>query len=297
LGRPLFLVGGFILHGLGMAMALYEGAELDMAALLWGQLAVTAIQLMTHYSNDYFDIAADRANQTPTRWSGGSRVLVEGQLGPGVALGAALFLAAVALLATGVLGLAVRPGPLAIPLLLLALALAWGYSAPPLRLHSRGLGELSVAALVPGLTPLLGYYLQSGRLAWLPVLAALPLCCFQFAMLLVIELPDANGDAAAGKATLVVRFGARWAAGLYKLALAAAYTSLPFLVAAGLPAPVGAALLLAGPVAAWQGWRFHRGLWARPESWASLAFWSIGLLMGSAAAELAMFLILVLTAA
>ena len=29
LGRPLFLLGGFLLHGLGVAMALYQGARLD----------------------------------------------------------------------------------------------------------------------------------------------------------------------------------------------------------------------------------------------------------------------------
>ena len=66
LGRPLFLVGGFVLHALGVAMALYGGAALNLAALLWGQIAISAIQWMTHYSNDYFDLDADRANPTPT---------------------------------------------------------------------------------------------------------------------------------------------------------------------------------------------------------------------------------------
>ena len=82
LGRPLFLGGGFVMYGLGAALAAYAGARIDWALYAWGQLAVTATQLMTHYSNDYFDVAADRANRTPTRWSGGSRVLAEGV--PGV---------------------------------------------------------------------------------------------------------------------------------------------------------------------------------------------------------------------
>jgi 1,4-dihydroxy-2-naphthoate octaprenyltransferase len=291
LGRPLFLVGGFLLHGLGVAMGVYGGARLNMAALAWGQLVITAIQLMTHYSNDYFDIAADKANQTPTRWSGGSRVLAEERLAPTVALAAALCLTAVALLGTMALGLVVRPGWPTFGLLLLALGLAWGYSAPPLRLHSRGLGELSVAVLVAGLTPLVGFYLQSGRLAALPLLAVAPLCLFQFAMLLAIEFPDAAGDAAAGKRTLVVRHGRR-AARLYIVVLILAYAILPLLVTAGLPWPVAVALLLPGPVAAWQGWRVWRGAWAEPARWGSLAFWTIGLLMSSAAAELAIFLAL-----
>lgn len=86
MGRPLFLIGGLLLYGLGVAMALAAGAPLDLPALLWGQAAVTTIQLMTHYCNDYFDLAADVANRTPTRWSGGSRVLPEGWLAPRAAL-------------------------------------------------------------------------------------------------------------------------------------------------------------------------------------------------------------------
>src|SRR3954466_2399733 len=86
MGRPHFLVGGLLLHWLGVAMALSDGAPLNLPALLWGQAAVTSIQLMTHYSNDYFDLAADLANPTPTHWSGGSRVLPAGWLAPRVAL-------------------------------------------------------------------------------------------------------------------------------------------------------------------------------------------------------------------
>src|SRR5688500_13005438 len=50
MGRPKFLVGGLLLHWLGVAMALANGATLKVPALLWGQAAVTTIQLMTHYS-------------------------------------------------------------------------------------------------------------------------------------------------------------------------------------------------------------------------------------------------------
>lgn len=294
LGRPLFLGGGFLLHGLGVAMALYSGAALDWPALAWGQIAITSIQLMTHYSNDYFDVAADRANLTPTQWSGGSRVLVESQLPPAVALWLALSLTVLALVAITVLGLVVRPGFSTFALLLLALLMAWAYSTPPIHLHSRGVGELSVALLVSGLTPLVGFYLQSGRLTLLPFLAVIPLACFQFAMLLAIEFPDAAGDAAVGKRTLVVRRGPAWAARLYGLVLIAVYALLPLLVAAGLPVVVALAACLPLPLAAWQWWRIHRGDWAGPTHWASLAFCSIALLMTTTAAELLAFVWLLL---
>ncbi|MFQ5613028.1 MAG: prenyltransferase [Anaerolineae bacterium] len=290
LGRPHFLVGGFLLHGLGVAMALYEGAQLKLPALLWGQVAITAIQWMTQYSNEYFDLAVDRANRTPTRWSGGSRVLAEGLLPPVVALVTATILAAVALTAALVLALVLKSGGLALPLLVLALLLAWGYSAPPLRLHSRGLGELTTAVLVTGMTPLVGYYLQANRLALLPFLAVLPLCCLQFAMLLMIEFPDAAGDAAGGKRTLVVRMGGARAASLYLAALLAAYGSLPLLVALGLPLPAAIAIGLGAPVAMWQGRRMLRQAWTDPAAWNGLALGSIGLLIGTIALELLAFL-------
>src|SRR5262245_43455275 len=97
LGRPKFLVGGFVLYGLGAALAVAAGAPLDVGLFAWGQLVVTAAQLMTHYANDFFDLEADRANRTPTAWSGGSRVLPDGLLPPRVALWAARALAAIAL--------------------------------------------------------------------------------------------------------------------------------------------------------------------------------------------------------
>src|SRR5512132_3352925 len=93
LGRLKFLGGGFVLYGLGAAIAAVTGHAIDTGRYALGQAAVTAFQLMTHYANDYFDYEADRANATPTQWSGGSRVLVGGELPRGVALGAALGLA------------------------------------------------------------------------------------------------------------------------------------------------------------------------------------------------------------
>ena len=112
LGRPQFLAGGFVLYGLGGALAVASGAAFDPWRYAWGQLVVTATQLMTHYANDYFDLEADRANLTPTRWSGGSRVLTDGALAPVVALRASRVLLLVAAGAAVVLARRVGVGPL-----------------------------------------------------------------------------------------------------------------------------------------------------------------------------------------
>ncbi len=292
LGRFLFLVGGFVMYGLGVAIAWYSGARLNWPVLAWGQLIVTATQLMVHYSNDYFDFAVDQANETPTRWSGGSRVLTEGRLASHVARNAAIALGAAAFVATLMLGIVMHPGPLAVPMLLLALFLCWSYSAPPLRLHSQGLGELTSALAVTTLTPLIGFYLQTGYLSLLPALAILPLCSLQFNMLVSVEIPDADSDAASGKYNLVARYGRAAIAWLYNVVLLIAYVLLPVLVMAGLPPLVVAALSLGLPFAIWRAWRMWRGDWSRPAQWGTIAFFSIALLIGSAVLELAAFIVL-----
>lgn len=294
LGRPLHLVGGFIFNGLGIVIALFLGQTINWSVAVWCQLIITATQLMTHYSNDYFDQDADAAALTPTRWSSGSRVLPDGLVQPRAALVMALACGGVALAGTLYLALSGRvSGPTA-ALLLLSMGLAWGYSSPPLWLNRRGLGEVTGALLVPGLTTLIGFMAQANGLNWLPLLAVVPLICFQFAMLVSVNFPDAVGDALVNKRTLVVSLGPTRGAKLFVAALAAAYLSLPVLVWAGLPAAVALAVSLMLPIALWQGWRIRHGAATDPRQWSGLAFWSIGLLLGSAVLELITFAVLAL---
>lgn len=283
LGRPLHLAGGALFYAIGVASAAAAGAPIARLTAVAGLLTVLATQLLTHYSNDYFDLDTDRLNLHPTRWSGGSRVLVEGALAPAAALWAALACGVVAIV-LAVWAAARSPAPLASLLLpLLGLALAWSYSAPPLRLNRRGAGELTGAVLVPGLTALYGFQLQSAALPSAQLLAVIPLCLLQFAMLLAVNLPDVESDHAVGKRTLVVAIGRRRAAALYIAAIAAAFASAPLLATIGLRPAVGLATLGAAPIALGLAVALWRGAWLRPAAWEAIGFWTIGLLMASAA--------------
>jgi 1,4-dihydroxy-2-naphthoate polyprenyltransferase len=275
-----------VLYGLGAAMAVIGGATLDWGRFAWGQLVVTATQLGTHYSNDYFDLEADRANQTPTRWSGGSRVLPAGMLPPGVALAASVVLFGLATVAGVWLSARAGRTALLLPLGLAMIGLAWQYSSPPLRLVASGLGEVTTAIVVTLLVPVYAYALQTGELRPPILFAALLPCALQFAMLLAIEFPDAGGDAAAGKRTLVVRLGAAPAARLYAVTTLAGFGLLPLLARPGLPAAVVVAPMLLAPLAIWQTMRVARGAYRDSARWESVAFWSVALLIGSAVAEL-----------
>jgi len=290
LGRPLFLGGGFLLYALGAVVAALHGHALDWRRYALGQGAVTAFQWMTHYANDYFDYDADLANQTPTRWSGGSGVLRAGELPRKVALIAAIVLALIGGGLTVAIGVAA--GGTAVVTLVAISALAWAYSAPPLRLCARGLGELDTVIVVTGLVPWLAFALQAPDLRGLGVLALaiVPLALLQFAMLLAIELPDAASDAATGKRTLIVRLGAERGAQVFVLITTLAYAWLPISSLIGLPTRVVLAATAPVPIAAWRISRIadHED----PDAFAQLTFFAVFVLVATALAEVVAFVTL-----
>jgi 1,4-dihydroxy-2-naphthoate polyprenyltransferase len=217
LSRPLFLYGGFAGVALGGAVVHAAGLRIGAVEYVCVQAMVTAFQLMVHYANDYFDREAD-AQATPTAWSGGSGVLTTGALHPRVALGAALLCAAAGL---GVAARFALTGNGTVAWLGLAIVvLAWCYSAPPVRLAARGMGELDTAVVVAVLVPLAGYAAFARRLDEALSAVVTSTALAMFAMMLCVELPDAGWDRAAGKRNLVVRFGPSRAWQLITLATA-----------------------------------------------------------------------------
>ena len=102
-------------------------------------------------------------------------------------------------------------------------ALSLAYSAPPLRLVHRGLGE-PVTALGFGPVMAVGtYFACAGRWSWQPVLASIPVALLIALVLYVNQVPDRAGDAAAGKRTLIVRFSPAQVQAGYAAGVAAAY--------------------------------------------------------------------------
>jgi 1,4-dihydroxy-2-naphthoate octaprenyltransferase len=288
LGRPIFLIGGVVMYGLGTAMAVAEGAHWDGRLYLLGQLAITAFQAMTHFGNEYFDYEADKANATPTLWTGGSRVLPRGELPRWSALLASVLSAMAGLIVVAVLW-ARYPLPMLWPLTLSIAVLAWFYSAPPFRLLATGWGELDGTLVVTVLVPIFGFYLHNPSLAGLGrlMLVVLPVSLLQFSMLLAVAVPDAEGDALVGKKTLAVRLGVDQAVLWQAVTALAAFTALPLLTVLGMPARVGMVLLILSPIALWRAWLTVRTHHLETEHRRSLAFWATALFALSALAEIA----------
>jgi 1,4-dihydroxy-2-naphthoate octaprenyltransferase len=267
LSRPLFLYGGFAGVALGAAVAHAAGVLLDLATYVWAQALVTSFQLMVHYANDYFDRTAD-AGATRTAWSGGSGVLGAGALAPRVALLAACVCAALGLVATARFALA---GNATVAWLGIAIGvLAWCYSAPPVRLSARGLGELDAALVVAVLVPLAGYAAFAHRIGEPMNGAVTTTALAMFAMMLCVELPDAGSDHAAGKRNLVVRWGPSraWLLIMITAAIAVAHA---FVYASRAEAGPRLLALVPAAVAALQLVRLVRGD-PRP---ASIALWGV----------------------
>jgi 1,4-dihydroxy-2-naphthoate octaprenyltransferase len=204
LSRPLFLYGGFAGVALGAAVAAWAGWRIDLGTYAWTQALVTAFHLMVHYANDYYDRDGDRIGER-TVWSGGSGVLASGGLQPKVALIAAAVCAAAGFAVTARFALS---GNSAVALLGLAIfAFAWCYSAPPLRLAARGLGELDAALVVGVLVPCVGYAAFTGQVDAEILRPALICGLAMLGMMVAVEIPDRLADAAAGKRNWVVLFG------------------------------------------------------------------------------------------
>lgn len=182
--------------------------------LFWiGYLCLFLLEVATVLINEGVDFPSDRDNRFFSTFTGGSRVLVDGllsrrELGIGIAAALGAFLAASAWLLSWT-----PTSESAVLSVLGALTiLAIGYTAPPLKLCYRGLGELDVAVTHSIGVILCGYVFLGG--AWndaLPWLLSLPLLLAIMPSITLSGIPDLEADAAAGKRTLAVRLGQRGA--------------------------------------------------------------------------------------
>ncbi len=223
-----------VLLGAPLAQWLAQGSGINVVLMLLTLLGASLAHLAVNTANDYFDwkSGVDNINvDYVIPYSGGSRMI---QLGVISARG--MFLTSVVLfLAAAAVGayIATVAGiwPETALLALLGGAIGILYTAPLVRLAARGLGELGIVLAFGPLLVAGTAAVQAGGLDFRAFLAGLPTGLLTGSIILANEFPDAAGDAAGGKRTLVVRLGlerARWA---YILSWVLAYVSLVALVA------------------------------------------------------------------
>ena len=224
--RPAFLTITIAGCLLGFATAVAGSVAFDWAralvTLLLALLAHAGINVLNDYC-DHLNGTDARNTQRIYPFTGGSRFIQNGVLSPRQVLifAVALFAATI----TGGLWLFSVAGARLFWIGLAGLFIGWAYSAPPLQLNSRGVGELCVATgfllIVAGAD-----YAQRSAWAALPWLAGAPYALLVANILYINQFPDRDADRASGKLHWVARLRPETAAWGYGLILLLAALAL-----------------------------------------------------------------------
>ncbi|HWS74509.1 MAG TPA: prenyltransferase, partial [Quisquiliibacterium sp.] len=201
--RPRFLGITVVAVLVGLASAASDGLAPDALRAALTLVGALLAHAGANVVNDFHDRAADEGNTDRIApFTGGSRMIQDGVLDArSVAVYGYALLGATAALGAG---LALSGAPQLWWLGGAGLLLAVAYSAPPLRLSARGLGEWVIAAA--WLLVVVGSDLvQRGDWSARPAAAGLSVGLLVAAILLANGFPDRRADAAAGKNTLVVK--------------------------------------------------------------------------------------------
>lgn len=219
--RPRTLPAAIAPVAVGSALAGRDG-RFDAAASGICLAFALLVQVGTNFANDYYDFAkgADTVGRVGPR-----RAVASGWVTPKamrrtmIAVFAAAFLVG--------LGLVDRGGPWLVAVGLACIGCGIAYTAGPVPLAYVGLGDVFVFVFFGLVAVCATYFVQAGRLTGEALLASVPIGLLAANILLVNNYRDAESDAAAGKRTLVVRFGRRAARVQFGVSLAVAL-AVPF---------------------------------------------------------------------
>jgi 1,4-dihydroxy-2-naphthoate octaprenyltransferase len=199
--RPKTLVAVLCPIAIGTTMAA-SLSSISPLICLFTVLTGLGIQISTNFCNDYIDFikgADTQARKGPIRVTQSGLVSIQTMKKA----------CAAALLLTMIAGLILLwHGGLIIGLLLaVSLLLAVGYTAGPVPLAYKGLGDLFVFLFFGPIACLATYYLQTGSISLACNISGIALGAFSTAILAVNNIRDIEEDQKSGKRTLTVRFG------------------------------------------------------------------------------------------
>jgi 1,4-dihydroxy-2-naphthoate octaprenyltransferase len=225
--RPATLTAAFAPVAVGTACAWHVDAfrwEAALAALLGAFL----IQVATNFANDMYDFqkgADTEARLGPVR-AAQAGLLTVAQLRRGIIITFAFALA------IGVY-LTWLAGPVVVIIGLSSIAAGLAYTGGPFPLAYNGLGDAFVM-LFFGFVAVSGTaFVQALSVPSVAWLASVPIGALATAILAVNNVRDFEGDASAGKRTLIVRFGRRAGVVEYAVLLAIAYATPVVMVLVG----------------------------------------------------------------
>lgn len=201
------VAGGVLAFSLGALLAVAGGKSyFDPVYVVLFYVVILLGDLSTHYSNDYFDVEVDKYVERKKFFTGSTILVTYPKLRSSAKWISILLLALSTILAVAIVLFYGAP----IEFLVIALGenfLGWAYSAPPLRLISRGLGEIAVAVVTGFAIPGIGYLALRGQFDPVFVFFAVPFVMYGLMLSLSLGAPDREIDRKGGKRSLVVRKG------------------------------------------------------------------------------------------
>jgi 1,4-dihydroxy-2-naphthoate octaprenyltransferase len=208
-----------------MPVIIATAAVAPVSRWRWDVFAVTIVAVLclhvaANLLNDYFDYTSGvdaRADEVGSR---PGLMLASGAFTPRGFVRASLLALGVATLLSAYLTW--RAGPLVPVFGVFAFFGLYYYTAPPLKLKARGLGELMMIiwfgpALVAGVA-----YVQTGTFPLPLILMGVPIGFLTAVILVSNNLRDLKEDSAGGVCTLAHALGPRWSAVLYMFLLVGA---------------------------------------------------------------------------
>lgn len=256
--RLKFLPQGVLPVAIAGALAFSEGLFNPLHFLI-ALLAAAAVQIGLTMFNDTLDFKYGTDKCTPgskNPFSGGSGVLASGCVKPRQAMSVIVGLYVFALLCA--IYFAFAAGIESLYIAGLGAAISIAYSAKPLRLAYRGLGEL---AMLLGYGPVLtawAYFVHTGAVTTdILLIGLIPGACM-WTMILINEIPDYAEDRAAGKKNLTYRLGPSGSKNLFIVSLAVTYVYIGALIATGVLPALASLAFLGIPLAAAAARTAHR---------------------------------------
>jgi len=227
LGRPQILVGNFLLFFMGAMLAILFNAEFVLSKFILGYSILFTAHLAVHYSNDYFDVKVDKYSESNAISGGGRGILVKNPELMGLSKTLAVILSTLSLAIAAIFTI-IFTYPLSFFLFFLfGNLLAWFYTAPPIKLVHRRLGEIAnIIAVVIFLGA--GFFTLMGTLTIPFFIFAIPIIFLQIIFINSFEIPDMEGDKLGGKITWIVSWGREF--GFKLILLSGLLATISFLI-------------------------------------------------------------------
>lgn len=216
--RAPFLVVSLIPAVLGGLIGYYSG-YFDWTIFILATIGIVMAHGAADFIDDYYDFINGNLGNKDQQFH--DSPLIRGEVTLRQVMIATLISLGIAF-AAGVY-LLIEVGMPVLYLMLAGTFIVLFYTAPPIRLNYRGLGETMLFFAFGPMIVFGSYFVLSGKFSWEPIFASIPLGIFTMNVGIVSNTFDYHDDVKSGKRCIPVRFGQRTAVNIIIIGTILAY--------------------------------------------------------------------------